>query len=379
MTRSYSFPILLSSLLFVTIAISALNTQTPLWLVHYHFPVWQIGLVGSSYFVGNLVGTLMANWMIVKVKVKLTYAYVCALFAVATLCMSLSIDLYSWALWRFLIGIACAVAWVIVESCILVTSSTKTRSKMVGIYMTTYYLGSVFGQGLLHYFPQSILYFGLVITLLMGVAALFVALTHYHLPHKKPRAFSLVSMIKYKPARLGLVGCIIAGMIMGGVYALLPAYYAQLGLDNDQVANWIMLIILSGLLAQLPMGYLADKYGTQLVLLIETVIFVLACLMIVNNLYPILATILIGVTIYTVYPLSMAWACRAVKKKEIVLMNQTMLFVNTLGSLIAPVIISIAMDWFGHQYLFICFMIIAIYFIILLAVNLVNSQRGHYA
>ena len=59
--RSYSFPILLVSLLFVTISLSTLNTQVPLWLKHNEFSLFQIGLVGSSYFVGNLVGTFTAH------------------------------------------------------------------------------------------------------------------------------------------------------------------------------------------------------------------------------------------------------------------------------------------------------------------------------
>ncbi|WP_392564562.1 MFS transporter [Orbus wheelerorum] len=377
--RSYSFPILLTSLLFVTISLSTLNTQVPLWLVHNEFPVWQIGVVGSSYFIGNLVGTIMANWVIGKFNAKKTYSYVCILFALATLGLSLAIDFYSWSFWRFIIGIACAITWVIVESCILVTGTVKTRSKMLAVYMTTYYLGTVLGQALLRYFPANVLYFGLVISILMALAALFILLTHYKLPKKKKNSFNLMPMLINKQARFGLVGCVIAGMIIGSIYSLLPAYYSHLGYDDSQVANWMILLIASGVIAQFPVGWFADKYGKHILLLLEMVIAVIACFMLIIDFLPILATIILGATIYTVYPISMAWACECVRKQDIVVMNQTMLLVNTLGSLIAPAIIALVMDKLGNSYLFISFIIISVYFVWLLLKGLIKNREHRYA
>lgn len=377
--RSYSFPILLISLLFVTISLSTLNTQVPLWLVHNQFPVWQIGLVGSSYFVGNLIGTIIANWIIGKFNAKKTYSYVCILFALATLGLSLSMDVYSWSFWRLIIGIACAVTWVIVESCILVTGTVRTRGKMLAVYMTTYYLGTVFGQALLRYFPIDVLYFGLVISTLMALAILFIALTHYKLPKKKKSSFNLMPMLVHKQARLGLMGCVIAGMIIGSFYSLLPAYYAHLGYDDSQVANWMIILITSGVIAQIPVGWIADRYGKQKLLIIEMIIATLACMMLIAGVFDVIATILLGATIYTVYPISMAWACETVKKQDIVTMNQTMLLVNTLGSLVAPALIALAMDKLGNDYLFVSIVLISIYFVWLLSRSLIKNRWSRHA
>ncbi|MDF7667608.1 MFS transporter [Orbaceae bacterium ESL0727] len=366
MTRSYSFILLLTSLSFVTISLSALNTQVPLWLVHNQFPVWQIGLIGSSYFVGNLLGTIVANWFIGKLNARYTYTYTCILFALATLGLSLSMDLYSWAFWRFLIGIACAITWVVIESCILVTGTIRTRSKMLAIYMTTYYLGTVLGQALLQYFPADILYFGLVVTVLMGIAILFILLTHYRLPKRKESSFYIMPMILHKESRLGLVGCLLSGMMIGSLYSLLPAYYSHLGYQDNQVANWMILLILSGVIAQLPASGLSDKYGKKIILLIDALLIMMVCFMLFMNWFEVFAIILLGATVYTMYPLSMAWACATVKKQEIVPMNQAMLLTNTLGSLIAPAVISIVMDNLDNRYLFVSFVVITAYFVILL-------------
>lgn len=369
MKHSYSFPILLTSLLFVTISLSALNTQVPLWLVGHQFSLGQIGLVGSSYFTGNLIGTIMANWFINRFNARYTYTYSCIIFAIATIGLSFSIDFYSWAIWRFLIGIACAVTWVVIESCILVTGTVRTRGKMLAVYLTTYYLGTVLGQALLQYFPQNVLYFGLVVAVLMGLASLFILLTHYKLPKRKNSSFNIVPMIVNKPSRLGLVGCVIAGMLIGSLYSLMPAYYSHLGYSDNEVANWMILLILSGVVAQMPANWCADKYGRRLVLLVESFLMIIACLMLVFNLFDIVAIILLGATIYTIYPISMAWACSCVKKQDIVAMNQAMLLTNTLGSLVAPAVIAFIMDKTSNSYLFVSFTVISIYFFILLLIK----------
>ncbi|MCX8641927.1 MULTISPECIES: MFS transporter [unclassified Gilliamella] len=369
MKHSYSFPILLTSLLFVTISLSALNTQVPLWLVGHQFSLGQIGLVGSSYFTGNLIGTIMANWFINRFNARYTYTYSCIIFAIATIGLSFSIDFYSWAIWRFLIGIACAVTWVVIESCILVTGTVRTRGKMLAVYLTTYYLGTVLGQALLQYFPQNVLYFGLVVAVLMGLASLFILLTHYKLPKRKNSSFNIVPMIVNKPSRLGLVGCVIAGMLIGSLYSLMPAYYSHLGYSDNEVANWMILLILSGVVAQMPANWCADKYGRRLVLLVESFLMIIACLMLVFNLFDIVAIILLGATIYTIYPISMAWACSCVRKQDIVAMNQAMLLTNTLGSLVAPAVIAFIMDKTSNSYLFVSFTVVSIYFFILLLIK----------
>lgn len=70
----------------------------------------------------------------------------------------------------------------------------------------------------------------------------------------------------------------------------------------------------------------------------------------------------------------MAWACQTVKKQNIVAMNQTMLLVNTLGSLVAPAVISLIMDRLGNVYLFVCFIFILVYFFSVLILSLMKNR-----
>lgn len=64
--------LLLSGLLLLTLAIAVLNTLVPLWLAE-HMSTWRVGVVSSSYFTGNLVGTLLTGYVIKRIGFNRSY------------------------------------------------------------------------------------------------------------------------------------------------------------------------------------------------------------------------------------------------------------------------------------------------------------------
>lgn len=376
---SKSFLWLLVSVLFITLSFSALNTQVPLWLVGIAIPVSQIGLVGSSYFLGNLVGTLITGWVLRRFNVKVTYTLICVVFGLSTLGLSLSVDIYSWIAWRFLAGTACAMSWVVMESCILFHGTASSRGKLIGLYVTTYYLGTVLGQALLRFFPQTVLLFGLVIAVLMALAIWLILLTHYALPSKKsgPTGLSIWPMLMHKQARIGMYGCIIAGVVLGSIYALLPVYYAHEGLAKPDIANWLSLLIIAGVVAQIPFGWLADHFGRRAVLILDSLLIVLSGCLVCFNLWPVVAIFLLGAAIYTLYPIAMAWSCEFIEKHEIVAMNQAMLFSYTIGSLVAPAIIALLMEYVANMTLFMSVVITSLIYLLLLLAHPRSIRQVH--
>ncbi|VDY42616.1 transport protein [Salmonella enterica subsp. arizonae] len=72
---TYTRPVklLLCGLLLLTLAIAVLNTLVPLWLAQASLPTWQVGMVSSSYFTGNLVGTLFTGYLIKRIGFNRSY------------------------------------------------------------------------------------------------------------------------------------------------------------------------------------------------------------------------------------------------------------------------------------------------------------------
>lgn len=84
---TYTQPVmlLLSGLLLLTLAIAVLNTLVPLWLAQEHMSTWQVGVVSSSYFTGNLVGTLLTGYVIKRIGFNRSYYLASFIFAAGCL------------------------------------------------------------------------------------------------------------------------------------------------------------------------------------------------------------------------------------------------------------------------------------------------------
>ena len=144
---AYSRPVLLllCGLLLLTVSVAVLNTLVPLWLTHEALPTWQIGLVSSAYFCGNLVGTLIAGAVIKRYGFNRSYYFSCLVFALATAGMAYSINFWAWLGCRYIAGIGCALIWVVVESALLRSGTVQNRGQLLAAYMMTYYLATVSG------------------------------------------------------------------------------------------------------------------------------------------------------------------------------------------------------------------------------------------
>lgn len=155
--RTFTWPIalLLLGLLFQTVAFAVLNTVVPLWMEQADAAVWETGMVGSFFFLGNLAGTLMAGWLIRRTGFNGSYRCACVLCAVSTLLLVAVSGVAAWSGLRFLTGASCALVWVVVESALLRAGTLKTRGVLLASYMVVYYLGTVLGHLLIGWFPSD--------------------------------------------------------------------------------------------------------------------------------------------------------------------------------------------------------------------------------
>lgn len=95
---TYTRPVmlLLCGLLLLTTAIAVLNTLVPLWLAHENLPTRQVGVVSSSYFTGNLVGTLLTGYLIRHLGFNRSYYIASFIFAVGCIGLGVMVGFWSW-------------------------------------------------------------------------------------------------------------------------------------------------------------------------------------------------------------------------------------------------------------------------------------------
>lgn len=365
---AYSRPVLLllCGLLLLTVSIAVLSTLVPLWLTHAALPTWKVGLVSSSYYAGNLVGTLIAGRLIKRLGFNVSYQLSCILFAVATAGLALSVNFLGWISWRFMAGVGCALIWVVVESALLRSGTVKNRGQLLAAYMIVYYIGTVAGQLLLGKVSTELFTVIPWVTGLIVVAMLPLLFAHIANQDSEQPHTSIWPMFKRRSARLGINGCVISGIVLGSLYGLMPLFLAHRGLSDADVGYWMALLVSSGIIGQWPVGRLADRYGRLTVLRVQVFVVILGSIAMLSGYAMAPALFILGCAGFTLYPVAMSWACEKVNPDELVAMNQALLMSYTIGSLAGPSMTAMLMQNYSDRVLFVMIAAVALVYLVML-------------
>lgn len=366
---TYTRPVLflLCGLLLLTLAIAVLNTLVPLWLAQENLPTWQVGMVSSSYFTGNLVGTLLTGHLIKRWGFNRSYYFASLIFAAGCVGLGLMIGFWSWMSWRFIAGVGCAMIWVVVESALMCSGTTRNRGRLLAAYMMIYYVGTVLGQILVSKLStelMDVLPWVTGLTLAAILPLLFTRIVNQQSEHQATTP--VWSMIKLRQARLGVNGCVISGIILGSLYGLMPLYLNHQGVSNSGIGFWMAVMVSAGIVGQWPIGRLADRFGRLLVLRVQVFVVILGCLAMLSNAAMAPALFILGAAGFTVYPVAMAWACEKVEHHQLVSMNQALLLSYTIGSLLGPTFTAMLMQEYSDNLLFIMIASVSFVYLVML-------------
>ncbi|GFQ17087.1 MFS transporter [Enterobacter hormaechei subsp. xiangfangensis] len=364
---TYTRPVLLllCGLLLLTLAIAVLNTLVPLWLAHENLPTWQVGMVSSSFFTGNLLGTLLTGSLIKRFGFNRSYYLASLIFAVGCAGLGLMVGFWSWMVWRFIAGVGCAMIWVVVESALMCSGTSRNRGRLLAAYMMVYYVGTVLGQLMVSKLPTDLMSVlpwvtGMVLAAILPL--LFTRIVNQNSEHQQ--ATHVWPMLRLRQARLGVNGCIISGIVLGSLYGLMPLYLNHQGVSDSGIGFWMAVMVSAGIVGQWPIGRLADRFGRLLVLRVQVFVVIMGCLAMLSNAAMAPALFILGAAGFTLYPVAMAWACEKVEHHQLVAMNQALLLSYTIGSLLGPTFTAMLMQNYSDNLLFI--MIASVSFIYLL-------------
>ncbi|MEA3834182.1 MFS transporter [Enterobacter hormaechei] len=364
---TYTRPVLLllCGLLLLTLAIAVLNTLVPLWLAHENLPTWQVGMVSSSFFTGNLLGTLLTGSLIKRFGFNRSYYLASLIFAVGCAGLGLMVGFWSWMVWRFIAGVGCAMIWVVVESALMCSGTSRNRGRLLAAYMMVYYVGTVLGQLMVSKLPTDLMSVlpwvtGMVLAAILSL--LFTRIVNQNSEHQE--ATHVWPMLRLRQARLGVNGCIISGIVLGSLYGLMPLYLNHQGVSDSGIGFWMAVMVSAGIVGQWPIGRLADRFGRLLVLRVQVFVVIMGCLAMLSNAAMAPALFILGAAGFTLYPVAMAWACEKVEHHQLVAMNQALLLSYTIGSLLGPTFTAMLMQNYSDNLLFI--MIASVSFIYLL-------------
>ena len=233
-----------------------------------------------------------------------------------------------------------------VESWLLSESDSSNRGRILSFYMVSLHGANAIGQLFIGYIDSYSLMPFILIGILLSLSVFPPAMTRMPTLQIEEPSLGLLKLFKLTPS--GMLGCFAGGLVLGGLYSMLPIYLTNLEGGNDKsVAYYMAVTTLGGMCLQFPVGYLSDMIDRRKVLVAICIAGCLFCLGVsacsddsIFN-YPLL--FLLGGAIFTLYPVAISHGCDHMHPDDIIAGTQGLLLAYSLGACLGPVM-AIAME-----------------------------------
>ena len=308
------------------------------------------GLVLSSYFAGFTLAALRCERIIERVGHIRAYAAFAGLVVAATALMPLLVGPLPWLILRAVVGFGCAGLFVATESWLNAKAEPAQRGRIFSAYMFGTFLALALGQLLIGGAKIETAGPFNAIAALFAVALVIVSTTRAEPPRGTVSAALPFSQLS-RAAPIAVVGCLMAGLVSAAFYALVPAWMQVEGIERDTIAIFMLIAVLGGLAFQVPVGRLSDRFDRSIVLAALSLGFAVAAIALINLphyrvvVFPVAA--LLGGFMSTLYPVCVADAHDRMPADRIVAVSGQLILVSGLGSIIGPLIGTIAMAHFS--------------------------------
>ena len=348
--------ILLSTLIFL-IGNGLLGTLIPVRGDLEGFSNLSIGVIGSAYFAGFVIGCFIAPGMLVRSGHIRTFAVAGGLAAATALLQSLFMDVAVWVLARVLFGFAAACIYMVIESWLNDRATNETRGRIFAAYLTVNFAGLVVGQWL--YASASPATFILFTLSAICYALCLVPVGMTRLPQPVPAEVPTLRPLRiFRVAPVGVAGCIAVGFANGAVWTLAPLYAHDHGLTNFLLPAFMSAFTLAGALVQVPVGRLSDRMDRRYVIVAVSVLAAAAGLALAwfggrSHATAIAIVTLYGAAMLPLYGLSVAHANDRLPRESFVETSATLLLINALASVAGPILGSLITSRAGTASLFI--------------------------
>ncbi len=315
------------------------------------FSALQIGLLGSGYFFGFVLGCTITPSMIMRVGHIRTFAALVAIASAAALGYPMAVDAGVWIVLRMITGFCLAGLYLVVESWLNDQATNETRGALISIYVTVNFTVITLGQMMVTLFqPSSFILFSIA-SVLVSLAAVPIVMTRSSQPPP-------ITVVRFRPMRMfrlsptGTVAIFLIGLATGSFWALAPAY-ANIFSGNISDAAWFMsAAVIGGALAQLPAGRISDRVDRRKVLmglaLLCAAVGAALWLMVDATLVWFALGAAFGAGLLPAYAIAAAHVFDFADRSDYVEISAGLLLLNGIGSTIGPLLSSASVEWLGQ-------------------------------
>lgn len=315
------------------------------------FSTAEMSIVMSAYFVGFLGGSRLAPEMIRRVgHVRVFAALGSFISAVLILYPSLT-DPWAWAVLRILIGFCFSGVYVTAESWLNNSTTNDTRGQALSLYMIVQMLGIIVAQALLLTGDPSGFALFVIPSVLVSLSFAPILLAVTPAPtfgSVKPMSLRRL----YRSSPLGCIGMVLTGGMYAAQFGMASVYGTLIGLSVAQIALFVGMIYLGGLLFQYPIGWLSDRVDRRMLILAAAGIAMVACALGAAVASPSLGLLLgmafvLGGMTNPIYALLIAHTNDYLDRDDMAAASGGLIFINGIGAIAGPLAIGVLMEVLG--------------------------------
>lgn len=310
----------------------------------------MIGLNATSTAVAILIASPLVPMLARRIGLKLLLLGALWSNVLLFALLALVDHYWAWFVFRFFMGFTGSALFVGSEAWISQVAPDAQRGRIIGLYATALSAGFASGpllipivgiHGLLPFATACGLFVFASLPLLGSTAP----------PVHGRSAFSIVSFIRQAPAIATATACF--GLIEFGTFSLLPVYGVRLGLAEGQAATLLSAMALGQIGLQMPIGWLADRFGAYRMLKLCAITGLagpLAILLLPLGYVPLLVLLFIwGGTVAGLYGMSLALVGGRYDGPSLVTANAALATLYGSGAILGPSGGGVAMDlWNPH-------------------------------
>lgn len=314
------------------------------------------GALGAMPSVAVLLCGMFVPMLVRRIGAIASIVAGTAISVAALILFPLLPSLPAWFVLRFIMGISIGVIWIVSETWVNALAPDHARGKIIGIYVTVLSAGSAFGpllitamgvEGMLPFFVSAAILALALVPIPIAAAGGGVPAFHHH------EAIPLGEAARIAPVVM------IASVIHGGTMVinmtLLPVYGVRMGLSNEQAVSLVTVLIIGGMVAQIPVGHLLDRFDAGRILTFAGAVQATGAALLpfaIDNLSVWVLLLLWGGFGNSIYTTALTMLGRAFTKEQLPSANTTFTMFWEFGAFVGPLLGGAAM-WFWDPHGFI--------------------------
>ncbi len=299
----------------------------------------MLGLMGSAYFVGFVLGTWIVPPFIRRIGHIRAFNFFAAAIAAIMLLHSIIVSPWVWLVLRLFIGIALVGFYTVIESWLNTQAQPERRGQIFAFYMVVNMAAIASAQQFLHFAsPAGFILFSIA-AMMVCLSVLPVASTRLPQPLISDVPRLTLSKI-WSAAPAALLGALVSGLGMGTFWSLAPVYGARLEMDAGAIATFMTVTIIGGAVLQWPLGRFSDRGDRRVALAVAAGgAAIAAVFMTFYGAQPMMllgAAFVFGGMAFALYPIVVAHLVDHLSQEDILSGSAGILLLHGIGAAIGP-------------------------------------------